>query len=170
MSKSGGVKRSRTRRAGENAYGVLLLAKSALMVLIALLLLCAGVWTSWGTARPAMTGSERGTVRVERCGEDVCTGTFTPADSHRDVRERVTVAKTVSGKTGETLDVAVRPGTDEVVRTGPAGILYAWVPFGGALLLASLVVAGGLRMRRTALALGVLGAATTAGAWALLTF
>ena len=38
--------------------------------------------------------------------------------------------------------MVVKPGTDEVVRSGPPGVLYAWVPLGGALLLASVVVAG----------------------------
>ena len=37
----------------------------------------------------------------------------------------------------------MKPGTDDVVRTGAAGFLHAWVPLGGALLLAALVVAGG---------------------------
>jgi hypothetical protein len=36
------------------------------------------------------------------------------------------------------------------MRSGPAGILYSWVPLGGALLLASVVVAGGLRLTRAA--------------------
>jgi hypothetical protein len=44
----------------------------------------------------------------------------------------------------------VKPGTDDLVRSGPAGVLYSWVPMGGALLLASVVVAGGLRRSRLA--------------------
>jgi hypothetical protein len=55
------------------------------------------------------------------------------------------------------------------VRTDPGGLLYASIPLGGALLLASLVVAGGLRMKRTALVAALLGAAILGGAWALLT-
>lgn len=161
-------KRSRTRRVGESAFGVLLLARSGLMVLIALVLVVAGVWTAWGTARPAMGGGERGTVTVRTCGDDECEGSFLPEGSTSP--EKVTVARSVSGGTGEKLDVAVKPGTDHVVRTGPAGILYAWVPLGGSLLLAALVVAGGLRMRRTAVGMGLCGLLVMGGAWALLTF
>lgn len=162
------TKRSRTRRLGESAYGVLLLARSGLMALIALVLVVAGFWTSWGTARPAMGGGERGTIAVRACGDDECEGSFLPEGA--SAPEKVTVARSVSGGTGEKLDVAVKPGTDHVVRTGPAGILYAWVPLGGSLLLAALVVAGGLRMRRTAVGLGVCGVLIMGGAWALLTF
>ncbi|MDJ1136565.1 hypothetical protein [Streptomyces iconiensis] len=162
------TKRSRTRRLGESAYGVLLLARTGLMALIALVLVVAGVWTSWGTAGPAMTGKERGTVTVRTCGDDECEGTFRPAGP--SAPEKVLLARSVSGGRGETLDVAVKPGTDHVVRTGPAGILYAWVPLGGALLLASLVVAGGLRMRRTAVGMGLAGVLVMGGAWALLAF
>lgn len=163
------TKRSRTRRLGESAFGVLLLARSGLMALIAGVLLVAGVWTSWGTAERMMAAEERGTVTVSACGDAECAGVFKPAGSGGKP-EKVTVARSVSGDTGERLEVAVKPGTDHVVRTGPAGILYAWVPLGGALLLASLVVAGGLRMRRTAVAMGLCGALVMGGAWALLTF
>ena len=58
---------------------------------------------------------------------------------------------------GQTYTVVVKPGSDEVVRSGPAGLLYAWVPLGGALLLASVVVAGGLRLPRLAWVLGGAG-------------
>jgi hypothetical protein len=36
-------------------------------------------------------------------------------------------------------------------------MLYAWLPLAGALMLAGVVVAGGLRMRRTAWAMGGTG-------------
>ncbi|MGP3984164.1 hypothetical protein [Streptomyces sp. KR80] len=152
-------KRSRFRRAGESAYGLLLVGKNTVMAAVALLLLVAGVWTSWDTAQHAMLakGRERGTVTIARCGEDTCTGPFVPAGPEGRPRAKVTIDRAVTHKKGERLLVAVRPGTDEVVRTGNAGVLYAWVPFGGALLLSALVVAGGLRMRRTAWALGLLG-------------
>ncbi|NLU69975.1 hypothetical protein [Streptomyces sp. HNM0574] len=167
-------KRSRTRRAGEGLFGVLLLAKALLMALIALMLVCAGLWTSWRAAEPAMFGERTGTVRIEDCGGDVCTGRYFPGDATGgappEERHEVTIGESVSGRPGETLEVALRPGTNEVVRRDMAGVLYAWVPFGGSLLLASLVVAGGLRMRRTAWSMGLLGAASMAAAWALLTF
>ena len=170
MPSSDTMKRSLIRRTGEPAYGMLLLAKTVLMGAVTILLVFTGVWTSWDTAQPAMFGDKRGTVRGEKCGQDSCTARFTPSGGKKP--QNVTIARTVSGKEGggETLDVALRPGTKRVVRTGPAGILYAWVPLGGALLLASLVIAGGLRLRRTAVVTGLIGAVVMASAWALLTF
>ncbi|MDF9813636.1 hypothetical protein M2266_002867 [Streptomyces sp. SPB162] len=52
--------------------------------------------------------------------------------------------------------------------TGWAGVLYAWVPLGGALLLAALVLVGGLRMPRSAWTAGLAGAALMVAAFALL--
>ena len=171
MATDNPVKRSRTRRAGESAYGMLLVARTGLMGLIALLLVAAGVWTSWGTAKPAMTGKATGIVTVRTCGDDECTGLFTRKGAGDGSKpEKVTVARSVSGETGKSLDVALKPGTGHVVRTGPAGILYAWVPLGGSLLLASLVVAGGLRMKKTAIGMGLSGAALMGAAWGLLHF
>lgn len=156
------------RRLGESAFGVLLLARALVLALVVLVLVVAGVWTSWDTASVAMAGDERGTVTVTACGDERCGGTFRPQGA--GAPQKVTVSEFVSGGRGETLEVAVKPHTDHVVRTGPAGILYAWVPLGGSLLLASLVIAGGLRMRKTALATGVCGVLIMGGAWALLTF
>jgi hypothetical protein len=138
------------------------------MALIALVLVVAGVWSSWDTATTAMRGQERGTVTVKKCGDDECKGSF--LNERTGKPEKVTVSEFVSGGEGETLDVAVQPGTDHVIRTGPAGILYAWVPLGGSLLLASLVIAGGLRMKKTAVVIGVCGALIMGGAWALISF
>lgn len=164
------MKRSRTRRAGESAFGMLLLAKTGVMALLTALLLTAGAWTSWDTAEPAMFAAERerGTLKVEKCGDDECHGSFTPGEGGGKPQSGVTVSKTVAEGRGATLDVALDPGAEEAVRTGPAGMLYAWVPLAGALLLASVVVAGGLRMRRTAWAMGLLGAGVMGGAFLLL--
>lgn len=172
MASTGITKRSRTRRAGESMYGLLLLAKNVAMTLVALLILVAGVWSSWSDAKPTMLtkGLERGTLTVSRCDDDWCTGRFTPGSKGAEARARVRVDAAVSVGTGERLLVAVKPGKNEVVRTGTAGILHAWVPFGGSLLLASLVVAGGLRMRRTAWGLGLAGAALLGASFATLTF
>ncbi|MGO4430783.1 hypothetical protein AB4Z54_71440, partial [Streptomyces sp. MCAF7] len=76
MSSSGTIKRSRSRRAGENAYGLLLLTKVVVMALLALFVIVAGVWYSWATAKPAMfnKGLERGTITVATCDDDWCTG------------------------------------------------------------------------------------------------
>jgi hypothetical protein len=61
--------------------------------------------------------------------------------------------------------VVVKPGSADVVRSGPAGVLYAWVPMGGALLLASVVVAGGLRRTRLAWVLAGSGIALLTAAF-----
>lgn len=149
---------------------MLLLARNVLLGLVSLLLLAAGGWTSWDTAGPALTGDRRGTVEVSECSKDECSGTFSPARGGGSPVEGVTLAESASGEVGERLQVALRPGTKEAVLTGPSGALYGAVPFGGSLVLASLVVAGGLRWRRTATVLGLLGAAVMGASWALLTF
>jgi len=169
-SSSTTVKRSRTRRAGESAFGMLLLVRNVVLLLVVLLLLVAGGWTSRDTVWPALTGDPRGTLKVVRCDDEACGGTFVPADEEGVPGRKVTIAESASGRIGERLPVVLKPGTYEAVRTGPVGVLYGAVPFGGALVLASLVVAGGLRWRRTALVTGVLGVAVMAGAWALVTF
>jgi hypothetical protein len=127
MASTGITKRSRTRRAGESMYGLLLLAKNVAMTLIALLILVAGVWSSWSDAKPTILtkGLERGTLTVSRCDDDWCTGRFTPGSRGGEARARVRVDAAVSDGTGERLLVAIKPGTDEVVRTGAAGILHA---------------------------------------------
>ncbi|WTX15842.1 hypothetical protein OG303_29005 [Streptomyces sp. NBC_00005] len=123
----------------------------AAMGTVAALILIAGVWASWKTAPYVMLtkGRERGTIEVTRCGDDTCTGPFTSLAQGSSDHDRVVIEKTVAVKKGQTYTVVVKPGSDEVVRSGPAGILYSWVPFGGALLLASVVVAGGLGRTRT---------------------
>ncbi|MEU9346576.1 hypothetical protein AB0D74_35765 [Streptomyces sp. NPDC048278] len=137
---------------------------------VALLILVAGVWGSWGTAQDVMLtkGKERGSVTVTACGDDTCTGPFTPGSTGASKRASVVLDKSVGVRKGQTYDVIVKPGTGEVVRSGPAGVLYAWVPLGGALLLASVVVAGGLRLRRVAWVLGGSGIALLTAAFAAL--
>jgi hypothetical protein len=124
----------------------------AAMGTVAALILIAGVWASWGTAQHVMLtkGRERGTIEVTRCGEETCTGPYTPLSTGSTARKSVVIEHTAAVRKGQTYTVVVKPGSDEVVRSGPAGVLYAWVPMGGALLLASVVVAGGLRRTRVA--------------------
>src|SRR3954454_4968401 len=128
----------------------------AAMGALAVLILIAGVWGSWGTAQHVMLtkGRERGTIRVTHCDADTCTGPFTPVSQGATARGRVTIEKSVAVRAGMTYDVVVKPGTGDVARSGPAGVLFAWLPLGGALLLASVVVAGGLRLTRVAWLLG----------------
>jgi hypothetical protein len=171
------------RRAGESAYGLLLLARAALMGVVATVLLMAGVWTSLDGMRQAVAdrGAVRGTVTVEECDGWTCTGSFAPEGGGAGARARVTVDAPVSHEAGERLPAALWPASggaggdeggdgsgDTVVRTGTAGVVYAWLPLAGSLVLASPVIAGGLRMRRTAWAAGLLGVALMGAAFALL--
>ncbi|MFJ7998503.1 hypothetical protein ACIQ7D_15345 [Streptomyces sp. NPDC096310] len=125
---------------------------------IVLLLLVAGVWTSWGDAQHVVLskGREHGTLTVTGCRDGVCSGRYV-ADGPGGEPGRMTIEESVAVGKGDRLAVVVRPGTTELVRTGTAGLLYAWVPLGGALLLASLVIGGGLRLTRTAWGAAVAG-------------
>ncbi|WP_443072295.1 hypothetical protein [Streptomyces sp. NBC_01485] len=137
-------KAGRTQNA--SAVAALRFGRLAAMGTVAGLILLAGVWGSWGTAYQVMLtkGREQGTVAVTRCGEDTCAGPYTPVSAGSAARARVVLEKSVAVRKGRTYAVVLRPSSDEAVRSGPAGILFAWVPLGGALLLASVVVAGGL--------------------------
>ncbi|MGW8553829.1 hypothetical protein [Streptomyces tubercidicus] len=163
------VRRSRTRRVGESAFGVLLVARTGLMGLLALLLLVAGVWTSWQTAQYAMLvkARGRGVMTVSACAGERCTGPYVPSAGEGRRLAKVSVAEAAADK-GARVEVTVKPGTAQAVRTGVAGVLHAWVPFAGSLLLAALVVAGGMRLRRTAWAMGLLGAVLLGAAFAAL--
>ncbi|GGW29505.1 hypothetical protein GCM10010503_01210 [Streptomyces lucensis JCM 4490] len=142
----------------------------AAMGVLAVLILFAGVWGSWGTAQHVMLtkGRERGTFTVARCDGDVCEGPFRPVSAGARARGSAVIEESVAVRRGLTYDVVVKPGTDEVVRSGPAGVLFAWVPFGGALLLASVVVAGGMRLTRVAWLLAGAGAALLTAAFVVL--
>jgi hypothetical protein len=165
------ARRSRTRRAGESAYGALLLARLAFMGLLVLLVLAAGVRTSWDTAQHAMVSEpeDRGTLTLSACDRELCAGRFEPnaAGDGVTARDGVVLPESIGREPGESLSVALVPGTDEAVRTGLAGALYAWLPLTGALLLASLVIAGGLRMYRTAWATAGVAVAALALTFAL---
>ncbi|MFF8728222.1 hypothetical protein ACF073_17260 [Streptomyces sp. NPDC015171] len=146
-----------TRQASVSA---LRFGRVAAMGAVAALILFAGVWGSWGTAQHVLLtkGRERGTVRVTACAGPVCSGPFTPASAGARPRARVEIEESLAVRTGTTYDVVLKPGGGDAVRSGPAGILYAWVPLGGALLLAAVVVAGGVRLVRPAWVLGLCGA------------
>ncbi|WP_416979140.1 hypothetical protein [Streptomyces sp. T028] len=144
-SNKGGSPKARQASAAALRFGRL-----GAMGVVAVLILFAGVWGSWGTAQQVMLtkGRERGTIEVSRCGEQTCWGPYTPLSAGSTARSRVVIERSVAVRKGRTYTVVVKPGGDEVVRSGPAGVLYAWVPLGGALLLASVVVAGGLGRAR----------------------
>ncbi|MEU3613896.1 hypothetical protein ABZ725_16480 [Streptomyces sp. NPDC006872] len=137
-------RRGRTSRKG--SVVALRYGRLAAMGALAVLILVAGVWGSWGAAQHVMLtkGRERGTVEVTRCGARMCAGPYAPLSAGSTARARVEIEKSVAVRRGQRYAVVLKPGGAEAVRSGPAGVLYAWVPFGGALLLASVVVAGGL--------------------------
>ncbi|MET8893467.1 hypothetical protein [Streptomyces albogriseolus] len=136
---------------------------------VAVLILIAGVWASWGTAQHVMLtkGRERGTVEVTRCAEDACEGPYRPLSPGSQPRAKVVLDDTVAVEKGRTYAVVLKPG-GEAVRSGPAGVLYAWVPLGGALLLASVVVAGGLLRTRAAWVMALAGAGLLTAAFVAL--
>ncbi|MFF9816409.1 hypothetical protein [Streptomyces sp. NPDC014006] len=154
-------------RSRQVSLAALRLGRLAAMSTVAALIVVAGVWASWGSAQHVMLtkGREHGTVVVTRCGEDTCSGPYTPASAGSSAPRTVVIGDPVAVREGSTYAVVVKPGSDEVVRSGPAGILYAWVPLGGALLLASVVVAGGLRWMRTAWVLAGSGIALLTAAF-----
>ncbi|MFD8736814.1 hypothetical protein ACFV06_18120 [Streptomyces sp. NPDC059618] len=136
----------------QSATAALRLGQLAAMGVVTGLILIAGVWASWGTAQHVMLskGREQGTIAVRSCSGDVCAGPYTPVSPGSRARARVVIDQSPAVEKGRTYSVTVKPGSDEVVRSGPAGLLYAWIPLAGALLLASVVVAGGLRLARVA--------------------
>ncbi|MBQ1099886.1 hypothetical protein KBY55_28455 [Streptomyces sp. b94] len=137
-------------RPRQASRAVLRFGRFTAMGTVTALILIAGVWASWGTAQHVLLtkGREQGTVEVTRCGEGSCSGPYAPVSAGSQARERVVIEDSVAVAKGRTYSVVMKPGSDDVVRSGPAGVLYAWVPMGGALLLASVVVAGGLRRAR----------------------
>ncbi|MFL9659470.1 hypothetical protein ACJ7VE_37915 [Streptomyces sp. PB17] len=153
MPASAAAARARQASSASSASAVLLrFGRVASMGAVAALILIAGVWASWGTAQHVLLtkGREQGTVDVTRCGGGSCSGPYSPVSAGSQARERVVIEDSVAVAKGRTYSVVLKPGSGEAVRSGPAGVLYAWVPLGGALLLASVVVAGGLRRTRVA--------------------
>ncbi len=146
------------------------LGRLAVMGTVAALILIAGVWASWGTAQHVMLvkGREQGTMTVSGCDDEVCTGSYRPVSVGSTARGKVVLDQSVGVSEGETYTVVVKPGSGDVVRSGPAGFLYAWVPLGGALLLASVVVAGGLGLTRAGWALAGSGIALLTAAFVAL--
>ncbi|MEU0226592.1 hypothetical protein ABZ177_19795 [Streptomyces sp. NPDC006284] len=143
---------SAAARPRQASSALLRLGRIAAMGAVTVVILIAGVWASWGTAQHVLLtkGREQGTVEVTRCGGGVCSGPYAPVSAGSQARGRVVLEDSVAVRQGRTYSVVMKPGSDDAVRSGPAGVLYAWVPLGGALLLASVVVAGGLRRTRAA--------------------
>lgn len=135
-------------------------SRSVLMAIVALLLLVGGAYASWDDAQHVVLakGREHGVLSVTGCGSDTCAGMFDP-DGPAGPDDSMTIARSVAAKRGDRFPVVVKPGTHEVVRDDAAGQVHAWVPMGGALLLAGLVIAGGMRLGRFGLVVASVGAA-----------
>ncbi|MDT0268338.1 hypothetical protein RM844_18815 [Streptomyces sp. DSM 44915] len=145
MSATRTTRRGAARRAGESAFGALLLGRIALAALLTAALLAGGAWASWDTVRHLIgSGAEQGSVTLLRCERDGCTGVFTPPG------ETVVLEQRLARGADDTFDAVRLPDGTEVVRSDTAGALYAVAPFSGALLLGAVVVAGGLRRYRVA--------------------
>ncbi len=162
------VKRSRARRFAESTYGLLLLVKAVVAGALVFAVLAAGVWLSWGPVEDALghRGLERGVMTVRSCGTSWCRGTLAPYGQGRAI-PTVRVDRLVTTGTGQRFPVAVRRDSTEVVRTGPAGLLFALRSVAGALLLAALGLGFGLGLRRTAWTAAALGALLVAVPFAL---
>ncbi|MFG3287131.1 hypothetical protein [Streptomyces sp. NPDC048111] len=148
------TKRSRT---------FLLVVRRTAAAVVAVLLVVAGFWSSWGTAQHVVLakGREHGTLTVTGCQDDVCTGPYAPRPGSAP-HAHVTIPRSVAAHRGDRLPVVLKPGTQDAVRSGAAGLLYAWLPLAGALLLAALVIGGGVRMGRVGWGVGVVGAVVMA--------
>ncbi|MFI6940269.1 hypothetical protein ACIBI4_13430 [Streptomyces sp. NPDC050418] len=127
-------------------------ARTVATAALAVLLLVVGIWTSWSTAQHVLftKGRERGQITIARCDGDFCTGRFEPLSPGAKARATVTIEESLGTEKGAKLPVVVKPGSSQVVRGGGPGFFHAWIPLGGALLMAAVVVGGGLRMTRTA--------------------
>ncbi|GAA3302765.1 hypothetical protein GCM10020295_49460 [Streptomyces cinereospinus] len=95
-------------------------------------------------------GRESGTIRVTGRGGGIRAGPYTPVSAGSQARDRVVIGDTAAVRDGRTYTVVLKPGGGEAVRSGPGGVPHAWAPLGGAPLLASVVVAGGLGRVRAA--------------------
>ncbi|MCF3961775.1 hypothetical protein [Streptomyces fuscigenes] len=152
-----------------SSRSALSVGRSLVMALVAVVLLVGGGYASWGEAQHVLLakGRQHGEFAVTACGDATCAGSFDP-DGPAGPESDMTIKDSVAARKGERFPVVVKPGTREVVRSDTAGSLHAWVPMGGALLLAGLVIAGGMRLGRFGLIVSALGAAQLLATFLLL--
>jgi hypothetical protein len=131
---------------------------SALMVV---LLIVAGCWSSWDTVRHALYAkeAERGVLTLASCDRTACTGVFTPRSTLRGEVADIRLTQRIGLQEGDELAVALWPDSTDAIRTGLPGFLYGWLPLTGSLLLAGLLIAGGMRLYRVGWAVGGLALA-----------
>ncbi len=143
--------------------------RSVVMALVALLLCLGGGYASWSDAQHVLLskGRQHGVYAVTACGDKTCAGSF-DADGPAAPVSDMTIEESVAARKGDRFPAVVKPGTHEVVRSDLAGSVHAWVPLGGALLLAGLVIAGGMRLGRFGLILTGIGAAQLVATFFLL--
>ncbi|GAA3878272.1 hypothetical protein [Streptomyces sedi] len=139
-------RRSAARRAGESAFGALLLARLVVSWLLAVALVAGGAWASWEDARYTfgVRDIEESEITLLRCEPEGCAGVSTVSGDMVVLEQRFGRAE------GERLTVVRPPEGDVVLRSDGAGRLYSLAPLAGGLLLASVVIAGGLRRYRVA--------------------
>ncbi|WP_235968167.1 hypothetical protein [Streptomyces mesophilus] len=144
-------------------------ARTTAMAALAVLLVVVGVWTSWSTAQHVLftKGRERGEMTISRCDDNRCEGSFKPLSPGAQPHTKITIEESIGTKKGATLPVVLKPNTTQAVRGGGAGFFDAWVPLGGALLMAAVVVGGGLRLARVAWGTAAAGALLLFGAFLL---
>ncbi|MBC9716781.1 hypothetical protein H9Y04_30035 [Streptomyces sp. TRM66268-LWL] len=142
-------------------------ARTVAMAALAVLVVVAGIWTSWSTAQHVIftKGRERGEMTVTRCTDNRCEGSFTALSPGAQPRAKVWIEESVGTEKGAVLPVVVKPNSSEVVRGAGAGFFHAWIPLGGALLMAAVVVGGGLRLGRIAWGTALAGALILFGAF-----
>lgn len=148
-----------------SAGRALWLARVLGSALLVVLLVVAGSWSSWDAVQHALYAkeSERGVLTLVSCDRTACTGTFVPRSALGEQPAEVRLTQRVGLREGEEVAVALWPGTTDAVRTGLPGFLYGWLPLTGSLLLAGLLIAGGMRLYRVGwavagLALALVGA------------
>jgi len=157
---------SRSGGTAGSAPGLVLFARVVGAGALTVLILVSGGWGSWKTAQYVVLtkGREQGTVSLVACGDSTCTGPFAPKGS-ATARREVSISLPIRHHVGDHVRAVMKPDTDTAIRAGWGGLLYAFVPLGGALLLAAVVTAGGLRMSRSAWTLAAAGVALLVGAF-----
>jgi hypothetical protein len=106
---------------------------------------------------------QRGVLTLASCDRSACTGAYAPRSVLGQELAEVRLTQRIGLQEGDELAVALWPDSTDAIRTGLPGFFYAWLPLTGSLLLAGLLIAGGMRLYRVGwavagLALALIGA------------